>query len=146
MFVCLFCLLFFFFFLVCRKEKAPAFISPYIDLVPHIEVQNLSSLFFFSPKNFFLAILFSQQRFLSKEEKNPWWSQSMIEDSLSFLSRGKIIYLQNNWEVQPKGKFFLDRWKISRASIGKNYIIPKENKESRGFQRYIVFPINAFDL
>ena len=143
MFVCFVC---FFFFFSLQEGKGPClYFTLYWFSSSHRSSKPLLPLFF-SPKNFFLAILFSQQRFLSKEEKNPWWSQSMIEDGLSFLSRGKIIYLQNNWEVQPKGKFFLDRWKISRASIGKNYIIPKENKESRGFQRYIVFPINAFDL
>lgn len=42
----------FFYPLVCRKKKAPVFIWPYIDLVPHIEVQNLSSLLF-SPKKTF---------------------------------------------------------------------------------------------
>jgi len=42
----------FFYPLVCRKKKAPVFIWPYIDLVPHIEVQNLPSLLF-SPKKTF---------------------------------------------------------------------------------------------
>lgn len=95
-----------FYLLVCRKKKTPVFIWPYIDLVPHIEVQNLSSLPIPPQRRFFsLAILFSQQRFLSKEKINPWWSQRMIEDGLSFFCGRKIIYLQNNWEVQSKGKF-----------------------------------------
>lgn len=52
------------------------------------------------------------------------------------FSLGKeTIYLQNNWEVQPKGKFVLDRGeKISRASIEKNYTISTEKKESKNSQ------------
>lgn len=51
--------------LVCRRKKASDFIWPYIDLVPHIQVQNPSPPSFFSPKGvfvclfIFLAILFS---------------------------------------------------------------------------------------
>lgn len=120
-----------FYLLVCRKKKAPVFIWPYIDLVSHIEVQNLSSLIFPPKEVFFLAILFSQQRFLSKEKKKtPWWSQRMIEDEFSFFCGRKIIYLQNNWEVQSKGKFVLDR-RENYPKLVQQRIILKEKKKSR---------------
>jgi len=48
----------FFYPLVCRKKKAPVFIWPYIDLVPHIEVQNLPSLLFSPKKTFSGSLVF----------------------------------------------------------------------------------------
>lgn len=54
----------------------------------------------------------------------------MIEDEFSFFCGRKIIYLQNNWEVQSKGKFVLDR-RENYPKLVQQRIILKEKKKSR---------------
>lgn len=92
----------------CRKKKAPVFIWPYIDLVPHIEVQNLSSSSFSPKKTFFWQSCFLSKGFFQRK-KVPWW---LMDDRgwlvLSFWGKKQSI-CKIPWEVEPKGKFVLDR-------------------------------------
>lgn len=94
-----------------QEEKGPVFVWPYTDLVPHLEVQNLSSLvFFFLPQR----RLFSSNLVFSTKVsfKGNKISLMITKDDRGWLVPflwGKIIYLQNNWEVQWKHEFVLDR-------------------------------------
>lgn len=51
----------------------------------------------------------------------------MIEDGLSFFCGGKIIYLQNNLEVQSKGEFVQNKREKYQKLVQKR-IMPKREK------------------
>lgn len=131
-----------FYSLVGRRKIFPIFIWPYIDLVPHIEVQNLFSLLFFSQKFvlFFSSrvscfpskVFFQRKKILIITEDDKEWL-------VLFLWEKKKTFWKITRNFHQKVNLSWAGDKISRASTEYNFIHQRRKKNLGILHSFIFF-------
>lgn len=111
-----------------QEEKGPCFyLTLYWFSSSHRSSKPLLPPFF-SPKKIFSGNLIFSAKVYFKGKKIPDDHNGWQRMPSPFSLGGNIIYLQNNWEIQAKGKFVLDRRENIKSYYRKELYYTKGEK------------------